>query len=119
MIRPLATVALAASLVAATGQPATAASFDCSQAEAPDEIAVCDNADLSALDSEMGGLWYAYNLLPFLMGESGNRHDEAEAFLHRRSQCGSDVSCLTQAYQARIATLRQDLQSGIQELCHN
>lgn len=119
MIRALAPIAFSASLVAVAGQSATAASFDCSQAEARDEIAVCDNAELSALDSEMGGLWYAYNLLPFLMGESGNRHDEAEAFLHQRSQCGSDVSCLTQAYQARITTLRQDLQSGVQELCHN
>lgn len=119
MIRILAAAALAAGTLAAAGQPAEAASFDCSQARAPDEIAVCNNADLSALDSEMGGLWYAYDLLPFLMGESGNRRDAAEAFLHQRSQCGSDVSCLTQAYEARIAILRQDLQSGIQELCHN
>ena len=119
MIRTLAVITVAAGTLAAAGQPAAAASFDCSQAKAPDEIAVCNNADLSALDSEMGGLWYAYDLLPFLMGESGNRRDEAEAFLHQRSACGSDVSCLTQAYEARIATLRQDLQSGIQQLCRS
>ena len=112
-------IAVLALVTAATAGTVQAVSFDCAQAQAPDEIAVCDNSALSALDSEMGGLWYAYNLLPFLMGESGNRHDEAVAFLQTRSQCGANVSCLTQAYQARIATLRQDLQSGVRELCTN
>lgn len=119
MFRPLAVLSTAIVLALTVGAPAQAASFDCTQAKAPDEIAICDNPDLSALDSEMGGLWYAYNLLPFLMGESGNRHDAAVAFLQTRSQCGSDVSCLTHAYQTRIATLQQDLQSGIHELCQN
>ncbi|MEM7443365.1 MAG: hypothetical protein AAF414_08570 [Pseudomonadota bacterium] len=119
MTRPVVPIAAALIFVLSSAGQTHAASFDCSQAKSPDEIAICNNPELSALDSEMGGLWYAYNLLPFLMGESGNRRDEAVAFLQTRGQCGSDVSCLTQAYRSRIATLQQDLQSGIHELCQD
>lgn len=87
--------------------PASAASFDCSRARAPDEVAVCNNPRLSALDSEMGGLWYAYQKVPLLMGASGARQDDAQAFLQRRRRCGADPVCLTRAYQDRIAALRQ------------
>src|SRR5436190_23642769 len=38
--------------------PAAAASFDCSRARGADEVTVCRTASLSALDSELGGLWY-------------------------------------------------------------
>lgn len=119
MLRILAALTMLAVIFPAGVTSVRAASFDCSQATTADEIAVCDTPALSALDSEMGGLWYAYNLLPFLMGQSGNRHDAAVAFLQTRGRCGADVACLTQAYQARIATLRQDLQSGIHELCQD
>ena len=105
----LATVALAG--------PASAASFDCNKATHPDEIAVCDNPNLSALDSEMGGLWFAYSKVPFLMGMNGNRQDEAHAFLQTRAACGANVSCLKGAYTQRIATLKQQISSSIQEEC--
>ncbi len=57
IIALIAAVAACAVLVS----PAGAASFDCNKATAPDEIAICANPDLSALDSEMGGLWFAYS----------------------------------------------------------
>lgn len=93
--------------------PAWAASFDCSLARSPDEVAVCGNARLSALDSEMGGLWYAYSRVPLLMGANGNRNDEAQAFLARRRACGSNVLCLSDAYQARLTTLRGEIDSSL------
>lgn len=113
------TAALVATAIAAVAfaSPAAAASFDCSKAKAPDEIAICANPDISALDSEMGGLWFAYSQIPFLMGMSGNRQDEARAFLQTRSACGANVSCLKGAYTQRIATLKQQLTSGMQEFC--
>ncbi|HET9459414.1 MAG TPA: hypothetical protein VFO51_05490 [Sphingomicrobium sp.] len=92
---------------------ARAAGFDCSKASAPDERAVCANPRLSALDSQMTGLWYAYSRVPMLMGSSGNRQDEAEAFLARRRQCGSDVTCISSAYSARIATLESEITSSM------
>ena len=109
---------VAAAIAAATlASPAGAASFDCNKAKAPDEIAVCANPDLSALDSEMGGLWFAYSQVPLLMGMSGNRQDEAHAFLQTRAACGANVSCLTGAYTQRIATLKQEITSGMQQYC--
>lgn len=107
----------AVTAVAALTSPAGAASFDCSKARAPDEIAICANPDLSALDSEMGGLWFAYSQIPFLMGMSGNRQDEARAFLQTRAACGADVACLKTAYQQRNTTLKQQLTSGMQQYC--
>jgi uncharacterized protein len=113
------TAALIATAIAAVAfaSPAAAASFDCSKAKAPDEIAICANPDISALDSEMGGLWFAYSQIPFLMGMSGNRQDEARQFLQTRSACGANVSCLKGAYTQRIATLKQQLTSGMQQYC--
>jgi uncharacterized protein len=105
MIRPL----VFFTALALMTLPLQAASFDCDKAESPDEIAVCGNLELSALDSEMGGLWYAYSQVPMLMGSNGARHDEAEAFLESRAACGNDVACLTDLYDARIETLESHI----------
>jgi uncharacterized protein len=88
---------------------AQAASFDCAKAGKPDEVAICANPDLSALDSEMGGLWFAFSKVPMLMGSNGARFDDAHEFLSKRTACGGDVSCLRQAYHARIDVLRQSI----------
>jgi uncharacterized protein len=100
-------------LAALIALPAQAASFDCAEARAPDEIAICANPQLSALDSEMGGLWYAYSRVPMLMGSNGNRQDAAQAFLATRRQCGGDVACLTRAYTARNAALKSDIDAAM------
>lgn len=88
--------------------PAQAASFDCANAKKPDEIAVCKHPDLSELDTEMGALWFAYRGVPFMMGASGARRDDADQFLHDRAACGADVTCLRRIYQARIKALKED-----------
>lgn len=98
---------LAGALLCAS--PSQAASFDCTKASTPDEHAVCANPTLSALDSEMGGLWFAYSRLPMLMGGNGDRQDEARGFLAARGKCGADAKCLTALYQARIATLKEHI----------
>ena len=110
------TLALVATLLVASTPiaPASAASFDCSKATRPDEFAVCANPDLSALDSEMGGLWYAYNAFPFLMGMSGARRDEARAFLQNRAACGANVPCLRAAYVARNQMLKTQITQAMQ-----
>lgn len=86
-----------------------AASFDCAKAEEPDEIAVCNSPELSALDSEMASLWRSYKDLPLLMGESGAREDAARDFLDRRGECGSDKRCLHRVYKDRIRTLKRQI----------
>ena len=95
--------------------PASAASFDCGRARAADEVTVCRTPALSNMDSEMGGLWYAYSKVPMLMGGNGNRGDEARAFLDRRRACGRNVACLATAYRARIRELHQGIDAAMEE----
>jgi uncharacterized protein len=108
-------LAASATLLAAgfLATPASAASFACARARAADEIAVCRTPALSALDSEMGGLWYAYSRVPMYMGGTGARRDEAQAFLDRRRACGRDIACLTAAYRTRIAALRRGIDESM------
>ena len=94
--------------------PAQAASFDCARARAADEVAVCRTPSLSNLDSEMGGLWYAYSRVPMYMGARGARMDEAQAFLTRRRACGRNTTCLAGAYRARIAELHRGIDDSMQ-----
>ncbi len=96
-----------------------AASFDCSAATTTDEKAVCANPQLSSLDSEMAGLWYGYKAMPLLMGASGNRQDEAQAFLKSRAACGSSTACLTNLYNQRISTLKTNIDWAVKNYCNN
>jgi uncharacterized protein len=92
---------------------AQAASFDCAKAAKPDEIAICTNADLSALDSEMGGLWFAFRQVPMLMGSNGARMDDAQTFLQQRGNCGGNLACLRPLYHTRISVLRQEITAAM------
>lgn len=112
----LAALAGLAGALAVEPLPATAAGFDCSKAAAADEKAICADSTLSALDSEMSGLWFAYRSLPLMMGASGIRRDEAKAFLTARAKCGADAACIGTLYRARIAALRAGITSGIAAL---
>jgi hypothetical protein len=98
------------------GNPAEAASFDCSKASAADEMAVCKLPELSELDTKMATLWFAYSKFPFLMGANGVRQDEAAAFLRQRSACGNDVACLKKAYQARISQLEDGITRAMNDV---
>ncbi len=86
-------------------QPATAASFDCSKAEAADERAVCADRQLNDEDVEMAVLYT--QLKPLLgMGARGDMEDEQAAWLEQRAACGADRACLGKAYQERIQQLK-------------
>jgi uncharacterized protein len=95
---------------------AHAASFDCRKARSPDEIAVCHSPELSELDSEMGALWFTYRQLPFLMGMSGVRRDDAGRFLASRAACGPRTGCLHELYRARIKALKQGITSALGDM---
>lgn len=97
--------------------PAHAVSFDCTAASAADETTICSDPKLSALDSEMSGLWYGYKAIPLLMGMSGNREDAARAFLSARAKCGTDAACLTNLYKQRISTLKSDIDWATKNYC--
>ncbi|MBN9017881.1 MAG: hypothetical protein J0H11_10725 [Rhizobiales bacterium] len=87
--------------------PVHAASFPCSKASHPDEIAVCKNLVLNDDDVEMATLYQT--LLPLLaMGGAGATRDAQKAFLAQRQACSSDVACISAAYDARIGALKAE-----------
>ena len=100
----------------ATLASASAASFDCRKARTSDERAVCADPALSERDTRMGALWYSYARMPFLMGASGARKDEAQAFRDARKACGADRSCLITAYDQRIAALESCIAQALTAL---
>lgn len=116
MFRLILLAALVALFFAVAPHGARAASFDCGRAAKPDEVAICEMPELSALDSEMSGLWFAYRRVPMLMGANGARMDEAQAFLDRRAGCGGDVACLRKAYHDRIAALKDDIARAMDDV---
>lgn len=95
-------VLLFSSLLSAT--VAQAASFDCYKALNPDEKAVCASRSLSDKDVEMATKYQFLRGL-FAMGTRGEMQDRQQGWLIERRQCGSDVNCLSQSYQTRIAEL--------------
>ncbi|CAO4163165.1 lysozyme inhibitor LprI family protein [Methylorubrum populi] len=85
--------------------PATAASFSCAKAETPDEKTICDTRALNDLDVEMAVRFdILKDLLP--MGNRTKMQEDQEAWLKDRRACGTDVACLTAAYEGRLKILR-------------
>jgi uncharacterized protein len=81
-----------------------AASFNCNIAERPDEVLICQNDRLSALDERMSSLYF--RLRNRLIG-SERRQLEADqaAWLQDRFACGRDFPCIFNLYQGRISEL--------------
>lgn len=80
-------------------------SFDCTKAETKDEVAICANAELSALESSYSA---EYTLARQSQNGDGARI-VAKAILQKRRDCGSDHGCiygvLTEGNN-RLGTLR-------------
>ena len=104
-------VALSFLILGCSWQPVSAASFDCSKAEAADEKAICADHQLNDADVEMSVLYV--QLKPFLgMGARGDMEDQQVAWLKRRAACGADHACLSKAYADRL----QQLKGGFEAL---
>lgn len=84
---------------------ASAASFDCQKAATPTEKAICADAGLSALDSELAK---AYKQA--LGGDKAKadfvRDSERGWIDASATECNDSVDCLTERYQARITFLK-------------
>ena len=87
-------------LLACTGT-AGAASFDCRKAAQPDEVAICSDPRLSALDDLVAR---AYAEARRGYGGTPDPKDRADAladarsFNARKGRCGADVGCLVSAH---------------------
>lgn len=94
----------------ATSQPqevpvTTKPSFDCALARGRDELAVCGNVELSALDRSLSQVYYA--LADNLSGDARMALRVAQGqWLAQRRLCDANVSCIGQAYRSRIAQLQ-------------
>lgn len=86
-------------------------SFDCRNARSADELAICANPTLAALDRTLSSLYYGLaDRLPSDARVALRR--EEEAWLGRRRACRDAVTCLAQAYSTRIAELQQKSSGG-------
>jgi uncharacterized protein YecT (DUF1311 family) len=74
-----------------------AASFNCEGSTNEIEQTICNNAELSTLDSILGDLW----------DDGATRTDELvqaqRAWLAQRNSCGSNADCLKQSYLERLS----------------
>lgn len=104
-MKVLTTVAVALSLIT-LAPVAQAASFNCRSAALNySERSICDNAQLSRLDSTMSATYF--NILRPLRGVVRNEFQREQLnWLHTRNFCGADVACLADEYGAHIADLR-------------
>ena len=90
--------------------PAGAASFDCARAKAPDEIAICANPDMSALDFGDGRAVVRLQPGPVPDGHERQPSGRGAGFPATRARPAAPMSaCLKGAYAARIATLKQQI----------
>ena len=87
--------------VAITTQP----SFDCTRARGRDELAVCGDLELSALDRSLSQVYYA--LADSLSDDARMALRVAQGeWLAQRRLCDGNVPCIGQAYRSRIAQLQ-------------
>lgn len=97
--------------LAATAAPAAAASFDCTRASAPDEVAICADRALSALDALVGRAYAEARRAPRGGGDPTDRADalaDARSFNARKRRCGADVPCLVSAHVGALEDLAVD-----------
>ena len=102
LFRGIAAIAFAVALLPTVAQ---AASFDCSAARSPIEHAICNDAELSTLDSQLAD---AYRAALANQGDAANELKAAQrAWLKQRAPSGQiDVAALKEAYRTRIAELQ-------------
>ncbi|MGN6085867.1 lysozyme inhibitor LprI family protein [Trinickia sp.] len=104
-IIPAVRLCLTLAISAALPTLASAASFDCAAARTPIEHAICDDAQLSALDSELAA---AYQSAMKGQGDAAEQlRAQQRAWLRSRSPSGTvDLAALKAAYRARIDELK-------------
>jgi uncharacterized protein YecT (DUF1311 family) len=80
----------------------TGPSFNCNYANAPDEIAICQDPELSNLDRETARLYSEAMNSRFYRGSAraSIRRDQA-AWLNSRHRCGYDKTCIKDLYDSR------------------
>ncbi|HVJ76928.1 MAG TPA: lysozyme inhibitor LprI family protein [Hyphomicrobium sp.] len=97
-------ILLMAAVASPSAHAGTYAPIDCGKASTPAERTICRNYDLGQMEARMATL-FAVSTSLVAMGQRGNIQDAQRAWLSRRDACGSDIVCLTKAYDRRIGEL--------------
>ena len=97
--------ALVMVLALAGASSASAASFDCNRARAPDERAICSDRALNDKDVRVAQLYEIDGHL-LAMGGRGVLEDGQVHWLKGRRQCGANKQCLNAEYDHRLAALQ-------------
>jgi uncharacterized protein len=82
-----------------------AQSFNCRYAKTADEVLICQDSALSALDEQMSSIFFRLrNTLP--AGQLRFLDAEQQYWLRNRLSCGRDADCVENAYERRIRQLK-------------
>lgn len=91
--------------LAAATPSASAASFSCYGNVTDTEQAICDNPQLSRLDSQMAAAYFRQLRVIPVMWRPSYRASQIQ-WLDYRNSCGANVGCLANAYTTQIDDLR-------------
>ncbi|WP_167525627.1 lysozyme inhibitor LprI family protein [Cupriavidus oxalaticus] len=95
----------------ATAAQAAPPGMQCDRAASTTEIAICADADLLRLDTQLSAV---YGKLAGAQPQQHARLRQAQlAWLKARDQCGSDTHCSSARYEERIAALQAQLRKAI------
>jgi uncharacterized protein len=101
MIRSIC-VAIAFVLLSLNG--ARAASFNCTFAKSPTEVAICRDASLGAMDEKMADTFFKLRQQLPKDGLQQLKSGQKD-FMSRRNFCGTDGDCIEGMYAERMETL--------------
>ena len=95
---------LFAAVVTLAPLTAQAQSFNCRYASRADEVVICQNAGLSALDERLAGMYERTRSRLHGGARQGLIQDQT-AWLRGRYRCGPNTACIEDAYRQRINQL--------------
>src|SRR6185437_13708924 len=101
-------LALALSLLPRLGLAASYAPLDCAKASTAADMTICKTYSLGQDEARVATLFEVMTSL-VAMGRRGDIIDRQQQWLSARGACGSNVTCLSHAYQSRIDELSQAL----------
>jgi uncharacterized protein len=82
----------------------TGLSFNCMYAKMPDEVGICQSAELSAKDRQLADV-YSQIMLRFRGGFRAFQQNRQADWLRERHSCGYHAPCIGSVYDSRIAEL--------------
>jgi uncharacterized protein len=96
--------ALSAVALLCLAVPAWSQAFNCNFAKQPDELTICRDDSLKALDEQMADSFFKIRQQLPPEGQSRMKREQ-KAFLDSRKFCGTDGDCISNVYAERIELL--------------